>query len=667
MKINKLQINDFGKFSNKEIQLDENLNIIKGKNESGKSTIQKFIVSMLYGISKDKRKSSFTDYEKYYPWGKESFSGKITYTLENNQKYEVFRDFTKKMPIVYNENAEDITSNYGASKGKGSSFFEEQTGVDEKTMLSSMITEQGESIIDQSSENFIIQKLANMTQTGNEKISYENAQAFLTKKRNEEVGTEKTKNRPINILTNEKEKLLYERDELEEYVTEQYELEEKIKQHQQEIERNEKLLKFFSEYKRIIEEENEGKNKIDVYRESLNNNKTEKNEIQKQINDIKAELLNSEKEYNDEFAKEELEEAQRNDRIKELNKNKENNNKKYRLLATISGVIAVICIVLRIIPATIIGGIVSAICLLINSNSNKKSEKEIEELLKHQKGNKSDELHAVVEKVQSELKEKEIKIEIINKNNDEIQEQISELESIIKSKKQEKISDLLNKYDNIIDEYKEIMDDEKIASKIQLLQKICNDNKLELQKYYYRKDYIIPKLERMAEVQESLYDINEKFSDLEKQSEGLLFTSTVLKEAYEEMKEKVVPRFTENLSKTIASISNGKYSKVITNDKEGLIVEKQNGEYIPAKALSTGTIDQLYLSLRLSISREASNERMPIILDEAFAYYDSERLSNILDFISHEFNNNQIILFTCTSREIYKMNELGIKYNLIEI
>ena len=36
-----------------------------------------------------------------------------------------------------------------------------------------------------------------------------------------------------------------------------------------------------------------------------------------------------------------------------------------------------------------------------------------------------------------------------------------------------------------------------------------------------------------------------------------------------------------------------------------------------------------------------SNENMPIILDESFAYYDEERLENILKYINTEFNNNQ--------------------------
>ena len=66
MKIEKIQINGFGKFENKNIELNDGINIIVGKNESGKSTLLKFINSMLYGISKNKRGKNTTTTVKLY-------------------------------------------------------------------------------------------------------------------------------------------------------------------------------------------------------------------------------------------------------------------------------------------------------------------------------------------------------------------------------------------------------------------------------------------------------------------------------------------------------------------------------------------------------------------------------------------------------------------------
>ena len=71
MKINKIKINSYGKLKNKEINLENNLNIIYGKNESGKSTLLKFILNIFYGASKNKKGKDISDFEKYKPWDSE--------------------------------------------------------------------------------------------------------------------------------------------------------------------------------------------------------------------------------------------------------------------------------------------------------------------------------------------------------------------------------------------------------------------------------------------------------------------------------------------------------------------------------------------------------------------------------------------------------------------
>ena len=76
MKIKNIKINSYGNLQNKEINLKEKINIIYGKNESGKSTLLNFIINSFYGISKNKKGKEISDYEKYMPWNGEEFSGK---------------------------------------------------------------------------------------------------------------------------------------------------------------------------------------------------------------------------------------------------------------------------------------------------------------------------------------------------------------------------------------------------------------------------------------------------------------------------------------------------------------------------------------------------------------------------------------------------------------
>ena len=133
------------------------------------------------------------------------------------------------------------------------------------------------------------------------------------------------------------------------------------------------------------------------------------------------------------------------------------------------------------------------------------------------------------------------------------------------------------------------------------------------------------------------------------------------------MKNEITPKFTNNLSEIAKKISSNKYNRVKFIDGEGLVVELENGDYINSNKLSIGTIDQLYLSLRLSALQEVTQEKMPIILDEAFAYYDNKRLENILKYINEEFKENQIIIFTCSNREKEIMEKNGIAFNYVQI
>ena len=110
MKINKIKINSYGKIKDQEIEFDKNINIVYGKNESGKSTILKFITNILYGISKNKNGREYSDFDKYKPWDSEDFSGKILffncsvneiYNILVNQSNPNINTFTNKIISKY--------------------------------------------------------------------------------------------------------------------------------------------------------------------------------------------------------------------------------------------------------------------------------------------------------------------------------------------------------------------------------------------------------------------------------------------------------------------------------------------------------------------------------------------------------------------------------------
>ena len=93
MKIQKLILSDFGKFHKEEMKLSPGLNIITGGNESGKTTLRRFIRSMFFGLERDRGiRARQDDYTRYKPWEHGRFQGSMEIEIEGKE-YRLFRNF----------------------------------------------------------------------------------------------------------------------------------------------------------------------------------------------------------------------------------------------------------------------------------------------------------------------------------------------------------------------------------------------------------------------------------------------------------------------------------------------------------------------------------------------------------------------------------------------
>ena len=627
MKIYNLKINGFGKIENKEINLENKINIIYGKNESGKSTIFNFIVSMLYGCSKLKKGKNISNFEKYKPWNTEEFSGKIKYELDNNKKYEIIRKFKSKNPIIYNENSEDISKQFNNDKTKGINYFYEQTGIDEDLFISTTAVAQEEIKLEKNNENLIIQKITNIASTGEDNTSYKNAINKLNKKQLNEIGTSRSNDRPINKIEKELNELKIKKNNLNNIITnkENFEIENnKIKT---EINNSENKIEIIKNIKEIIEKNKIEKEKINLITENILNYEKEINNLKNQKENVNKKII------------------------------KETNNKNNKLIIEIISLILSIIIfisgfvfknnIIKIITLIPTAVFIVALCI------NIKNKKEIKRIKENNKTIKKEEINInnKIEIIEKNIKDEKLKKEFLE----------NKIKNIINIEK-EKIK---NKYNS--EKYiEELFLNNNIENIYEKEIKILNENKLQLHKLEIEKNNMEEKLNNLILIDEKINYLDEQYKELMQKNESIEYAKNILEKAYIEMKQNITPKFIKNLSKIIKEISDNKYEEIKFNNEDGLIVEKENGEYVSVDKLSVGTIDQLYLAFRLSIIKEISEEKIPIILDEAFAYYDEKRLENILKYLSEKINN-QIIIFTCTQREKNILNRLNINYNYNEI
>lgn len=623
MKINSFKVNGFGKVVNKEIKLSDGINIIYGKNETGKSSIQKFILAMIYGLSRLKNGKDISDYDKYKPWETEDFSGKLEYTLDNGKTYEVYREFKKKNPVVYNSYKEDITKEFRMSKNKGIEFFVEQTGIDEDTFNNTSISEQEGLRLSKSSQNSVIQKISNIVSSGDESISYQKIMEKLKVKQNEEVGTERTSQRPINVVESKLYRLTDERKRLENYKENIFDSQAEKEKIRQEIKEEETKKEFLKELRTILDNERMGSAEISF-------NKNLENEYIQKIDEI-------------------------NDKLEDNSISEEYENISFRnyFISMIVFLVIFVCLMIwkvRIINVLALIPIIPiAIKLLVDKRKVEynRSQRKYDRL-----------------KMTNEL-------DILNQNREfkkaELEEiQMKHAESFAKEKESLSIRYVGVIDSSYIDEFSK-KNYKEVSDEIDNKDNRINSIKFRMQTLEGRTREINNKIEELSEIEEKIASLEEEREELLTLNNSYNIAKECLTTAYEKVKENISPKFTHNLCNIISKISDGRYNNVMLNDTDGLSVEIENGSYVPASRLSVGTVDQMYLSLRLSSIDEISKETMPIILDEAFAYFDEARLVNIFKYLKENFSKNQIIIFTCSGREKEILDDMRLNYKLIEL
>ena len=664
MKINKIKINSYGKLKDKELNLKNGINLIYGNNETGKSTLINFLINSFYGISKNKKGKEISDYEKYKPWNGEDFSGKVVYELDNENKYEIYRDFNKKNPKIFNENMEDISKEFNIDKNKGNEFFYEQTKIDEELLLATLAINQNEVRLESQTQDILIQKIANLAQTGDDSTSFKRVIDRINRRQLEEVGTERSREKPINLVYKNIQELEEQKERLEKYKQFKYQFEEQENLLNVKILDLENESNFLKEIKLLNENEKIENEKIKI-KENIKKENLEKIDlIKNKIEEIRINNKNIFEKYsNKDFMNKEIEKKE----VKNIKINKNKKNKLSNKLNIILLIIILINILQFIFIKKLIFNFIFSltvpvflafyIFLIKKENKKIKNNEEIEKIEKD-----------IFYKLNVELINLENQKSIIKNNIEYADEELNKIKNNYNLKINLEKEKIKNNYSNKLEKNKinnfiNLNNLENINYEIEKNQNEINNKKLELHSLNLDKQNIEPQLDDLAKIEEKLVCNNEKMLTLKRLNHSMNLAKEVLEKSYEKMKNSVTPKFTNNLSNNISKITNEKYNKVMFNEEEGLIVELQNGDCIPVNRLSVGTIDQLYLSLRLSMIDDLSNEKLPIFLDETFAFYDDERLKNILLYLSKKFFDRQIIIFTCTNREKIILDYENIEYN----
>lgn len=142
----------------------------------------------------------------------------------------------------------------------------------------------------------------------------------------------------------------------------------------------------------------------------------------------------------------------------------------------------------------------------------------------------------------------------------------------------------------------------------------------------------------------------EELRNGERRHAALLLAQQVLEDAYDEIRSLFAPQLGELAGQYYARLTGGKYEQLVTDERFGMHAV-QNGMQAEFVHLSQGARDSAYLALRLAISSLIyPGDQPPLVLDDAFAYLDDERLDLALQLLKELAENRQILVFSCQAR-----------------
>lgn len=633
MIIKDIQLTNFGKFHHKDMPLEPGLNIIYGENEAGKTTIHTFIRGMLFGIEKQRGKASGKDlYSKYEPWEDPSnYQGMMR--IENEGiTYRIERNFNRQNKTfkVINEDA-----GIELSSSEIDRLF---MGLDESCYYNTISISQLGSVTDKELEVILKNYAANLGTTKSMEIDIKAAFADLDSQKKKIIQENKIGEEEIieKTLKNVKEQLEVSEREQHNIIAS---VEQKKEAAYKLVDRKKELSTLDKKRLEELAKHNERKDKL--YQDVMSYTaEVEKNTA----------TLDKIKEHKAELEKQLLEKGVDSSETMEALSDK--------VIHRSSMPITFIILALAFIGAAVgftVGNIEflalkeywirPAVCLgvaamflffaIIRYGFNQRRKMKKLEALK--------ELRLVLDKLEA-AKHEEL---YMKRQLDSKKEALNNTQQQILQEEEKEVT---------AQDYSQ--DIQEIEEKERELNESISKARWALEQ---KKENDIQTEKRLDELKERLDNIKNAKIEIEAIDEA----KKDIEEIANEIRNSFGKKLNERASYYMAQITNGKYDKLTIDERLNISVNSRKA-LIMASRLSKGTIEQIYMALRLAAADIIfEKDKKPILLDDAFVMYDNKRMGNTLRFMSE--NMDQVILCSCHTREKVMADKLGLKHNFIKL
>ncbi len=169
-----------------------------------------------------------------------------------------------------------------------------------------------------------------------------------------------------------------------------------------------------------------------------------------------------------------------------------------------------------------------------------------------------------------------------------------------------------------------------------------------------QQDNYLGRMETMGQeeiLKQQLAVAHDRIARLTETYAALELAQATLAAATAELQRRFAPKIATEAQALFGKLTDGRYDRlIIAQDLSLQAGAREESVMHTVQWRSEGTVDQMYLALRLAVSK-ALTPNIPLVLDDALVRFDDRRHAAAMSILQEEAEKRQIILFTCQDRE----------------
>ena len=154
-------------------------------------------------------------------------------------------------------------------------------------------------------------------------------------------------------------------------------------------------------------------------------------------------------------------------------------------------------------------------------------------------------------------------------------------------------------------------------------------------------------LNRQEDLQRQIAEAKKRRAELEKWYRAIEYAQEALDTASQELQRRFVPEITRRAGEILGLLTDGQYTRLTVGGDLGICAGRAEETGVrELRWRSDGTMDQMYLALRIAVWEQICPES-PLILDDVLVRYDEDRLRRTVEVLRALAGEHQIILYSC--------------------